>query len=149
MHNSAASNCDESLAQITVSNAPPLATVRRIEFDSLPGDAMQARAQRTLIVIAVLIGALDARAAQAAEWRYCLAVAAAQRTVYMSAPFPNDESMETIEAAFGRALDHALLQHDSVQCPRGDAQSIAAMKLQAIQFNQASGNKVVQLNWRP
>ncbi len=110
---------------------------------------MQARAQRTLIGIAVLIGALDARAAQAAEWRYCIAPSSAQRTIYMSTSFPNNESMETIEAAFGRALDRAMLQHDSVQCPRGDAQSIAAMKLQAIQFNQASGNKIVQLNWRP
>ncbi len=110
---------------------------------------MLTRAQRTLIGIAVLIGALNGRAAQAAEWRYCIAPSSAQRTIYMSAPFPNDEPMETIEAAFGRVLDQALLQHDSVQCPRGDAQSIAAMKLQAIQFNQASGNKVVQLNWRP
>ncbi len=97
----------------------------------------------------MLIGALHGRGAQAAEWRYCLAVSPAQHAVYMSTPFPADQSMETIEAEFGRVLDHALLQHDSVQCPRGDAQSIASMKLQAIQYNQASGNKVVQLNWRP
>jgi len=57
--------------------------------------------------------------------------------------------MEVLETAFGRALDSALLQHDSVQCPRGDAGSIADMKLQAIQFNQAKGNKVVQVNWQP
>jgi hypothetical protein len=48
----------------------------------------------------------------------------------------------------GRALDRAALQHDSVRCPRGNAQSIATMKLQAIQYNQAS-NKIIQLNCRP
>jgi len=105
--------------------------------------------QRTLFGLVLLLGALDCHAARAAEWRYCLAVAPAQHTVYMSAPFADDESMETTEAQFGHALDNALLQHDSVQCPLGNAQSITAMKLQAIQYNQASGNKVVQLNWRP
>jgi hypothetical protein len=102
------------------------------------------------IGIAVLIAAfLDGRAAQAAEWRYCLAPSSPQHTVYMSTPFPADSSMADIEAAFGRALDDAQLRHDSVQCPRGDAQAIAGMKVQAIQYSQASGNRVVQLNWRP
>ncbi len=110
---------------------------------------MQWRVVRTLVGFAVLVGGLHGRAAQAAEWRYCLAVSPAQHTVYMSAPFADDEPMETTEAQFGRALDNASLQHDSVQCPLGNAQSIAAMKLQAMQYNQASGNKVVQLNWRP
>jgi len=102
-----------------------------------------------LLGIALPIAGLSGPAAQAAAWRYCLAVSPARHTVYMSAPFADDEPMETTEAQFGRALDDASLQHDSVQCPLGNAQSIAAMKLQAIQYNQASGNKVVQLNWRP
>lgn len=102
-----------------------------------------------LLGLAVLIGGLYGHGAVAAEWRYCLAVSPAQHTVYMSAPFSNDESMETVESEFGGALDHAAVQHDSVQCPLGNAQSIAGMKAQAIQYNQASGNKVVQLNWRP
>ena len=102
-----------------------------------------------LLGIALLIAGLSGPAAQAAEWRYCLAVSPARHTVYMSAPFADNEPMETTEAPFGRALDSASLQHDSVQCPLGDAQSIAATSLQAIQYNQASGNKVVQLNWRP
>ncbi len=102
-----------------------------------------------LLGIALLIAGLSGPAAQAAEWRYCLADSPARHTVYMSAPFADDEPMETTEARFGRALDSASLQHDSVQCPLGNAQSIAAMRLQAIQYNQASGNKVVQLNWRP
>lgn len=96
-----------------------------------------------------MIGASYAGAAQAAEWRYCLAPSAARHTVYMSAPFPNQESMEALETTFGRALDRALLPHDAVQCPRGDAQSITAMKAQAIQYSQANGNKIVQINWRP
>lgn len=104
---------------------------------------------RRIFGIAVLLGILPAGAAQAAEWRYCLATVAARHTVYMSAPFANDEAMASVEAEFSQALDRGQLPHDSVQCPRGDAQTIAAMKAQAIQFNQASGNKVVQLNWRP
>jgi len=105
--------------------------------------------RRAIFAVGVLVGAMQCHAAHAAEWRYCIAPAPAQHTIYMSSPFASDESMEALEAAFGRALDRAALQHDSVQCPRGNAQSIAAMKLQAVQYNQASGNKVVQLNWRP
>jgi len=110
---------------------------------------MQRRLQRMLLGTVFLIGAWNGGAARAADWRYCLAVSPAQHTVYMSAPFSDDETMETVEAEFGSALDRALVQHDSVQCPLGNAQSIAGMKAQAIQYNQASGNKVVQLNWRP
>ena len=110
---------------------------------------MRSRLQRLLLGAVFLIGAWSCDGARAAVWRYCLAVSPAQHTVYMSAPFSDDEPMETTEASFARALDRALLQHDSVQCPLGNAQSIASMKSQAIQYNQASGNKVVQLNWRP
>ncbi len=102
-----------------------------------------------LLGLAFLIGGLCGHGALAAEWRYCLAVSPARHTVYMSAPFSDNELMETVESEFGRALDHASVQHDSVQCPLGNAQSILGMKAQAIQYNQASGNKVVQLNWRP
>lgn len=113
------------------------------------GHAMPNRLQWFLLGAAFLIGTWDGGSARAAEWRYCLAVAPAQHTVYMSAPFSDDQSMEAIESEFGSALDHAAMQHSSVQCPLGNAQSIASMKAQAIQYNQASGNKVVQLNWRP
>jgi hypothetical protein len=99
--------------------------------------------------LAVLIAGLGARPAWAAEWRYCIAAVPAQHKIYMSGVFPTDTPMEALEAGFGHALDRALIQHDSVQCPRGDQQSIAAMKLQAIQFNRDSGNKVVEFNWRP
>jgi hypothetical protein len=109
---------------------------------------MARRTHVTLIAIATLTS-LPLRAAQASDWRYCIAPAPAQHTIYMSAPFPTDETMDTIEAEFGRVLDHAMLQHESVQCPRGDADTIAGMKQQAIKYNEVSGNKVVQLNWRP
>ena len=108
---------------------------------------MQWLVKCALIAASFLVA--GARPARASEWRYCLAVSPRQHTVYMSAPFSDDESIETTEAAFGRALDRALVQHDSVQCPLGSAQSIAAMKTQAIQYNQANGNKIVQLNWQP
>jgi hypothetical protein len=126
----------------------------RWEIRFAAGDTMHWRRPKTLLGplfgMLLLVGGLDGHAAQAADWRYCLALAPRQHTVYMSAPFSDDESMETTEAAFGRALDRALVQHDSAQCPLGgNAQSIAAMKQQAIQYNRASGNKVVQLNWQP
>ncbi len=111
--------------------------------------AMRPRLPLRLLACAAFIGMFHARDAAATEWRYCLAVSPARHTVYMSPPFADDESMEVTEAEFGQALDHALLQHDSVQCPLGSAQSIAGMKSHAIQYNQASGNRVVQLNWRP
>ncbi|MGB7037183.1 MAG: hypothetical protein WBD71_16845 [Xanthobacteraceae bacterium] len=110
---------------------------------------MRRRLPLKLLAGAAFIGVLHAPAALAADWRYCLAVSPARHTVYMSPPFADDQSMETTEGEFAQALDHALLQHDAVQCPRGNAQSITTMKSQAIKFNQASGNKVVQLNWRP
>jgi hypothetical protein len=111
---------------------------------------MARRTQLTIIGMAVLAAsALHGSTAQASDWRYCIAPSPAQHTIYMSAPFPTDDAMETIESEFGQVLDHALLAHDSVQCPRGDADTIAGMKQQAIQYNEASGNKVVQLNWRP
>jgi hypothetical protein len=110
---------------------------------------MRLRLFPMLLGCAAAIGAFHARDARAAEWRYCLASSPARHTVYVSPPFADDQSMEATEAEFGEALDHAMLQHDAVQCPLGNAQSITTMKSQAIQYNQASGNKVVQLNWRP
>lgn len=110
---------------------------------------MRPRLPLRLLAGAALIGALHASAASAADWRYCLAVSPARHTVYMSPPFADNQPMESTEGEFSQALDHALLQHDAVQCPLGNAQSITTMKSQAIQYNQASGNKVVQLNWRP
>jgi hypothetical protein len=97
----------------------------------------------------LVVGAFHAPSAIAADWRYCLALSPGQHTVYMSTPFADEQSMEATEAEFGQALDRANLRHDTVQCPLGDAQSIAGMKSQAIQYNQANGNKVVQFDWRP
>jgi hypothetical protein len=36
-----------------------------------------------------------------------------------------------------------------VQCPLGNQETIATMRLQAMQFNRASGNKVVEFDWQP
>jgi hypothetical protein len=119
----------------------------RIRFAA--GDAVGGPTPQTLIWLAVVMACLHGRAAQAAEWRYCLALSPTQRTVYISAPFATDVAMETIEAEFGAALDRASVAHDAVQCPRGEAETVAAMKVQSIQYNQANGNKVVQMNWRP
>jgi hypothetical protein len=112
-------------------------------------EAMQRRVRQILLGLTFLMTTLGARAAHAADWRYCLAPSSGDRIVYVSTPFPEEEPLETIESAFGRALDYAHLRHDSVQCPRGDADTIAAMKVQTTEFNEASGSKVVQLNWRP
>jgi hypothetical protein len=118
-------------------------------FDSIAGDVLPERAQRLLILAAMLIGALKASTARAAEWRYCLAATPAQHKVYMSAPFQNNMTMETLEAAFGQALDRAQVQHDAVQCPRGDESTIAGMKAQAIHYSREVGDRVIDFNWRP
>ena len=102
-----------------------------------------------LLGLVLLMCGLCGHGAVAAEWRYCLAVSPAAHTVYMSPPFSENQPMEAVESEFGRALDRAAVQHDAVQCPLGNAQSIASMKAHAVKFNQESGNKVVQLNWRP
>jgi hypothetical protein len=110
---------------------------------------MAQRTLLTLIGIAAATAALRLSAAHASDWRYCIAPSPAQHTIYMSALFPSDETMETTEAEFGQVLDRAMLQHESVQCPRGEVDTIAGMKQQAIKYNEVSGNKIVQLNWRP
>jgi hypothetical protein len=96
---------------------------------------------------AVLSVSFPTRVAYADEWRYCLASSHAQRTIHMSQAFPTTESMTKLEAEFGRDLDRANLQYDSVQCPRGDQQSIANMRRQAIRLNRDTGNTVAEFVW--
>jgi hypothetical protein len=57
--------------------------------------------------------------------------------------------MNWLEVDFGRALDNAHIQYDSVQCPRGDTRLISTIRLQAIRYNRDSGNTVVELDWTP
>jgi hypothetical protein len=108
-----------------------------------------ARRTHTILIATAFLLPLPFGAARASDWRYCIAPSPAQHTIYMSALFPSDEAMETTEAEFGQVLDRAMLQHESVQCPRGEVDTIAGMKQQTIKYNEASGTKVVQLNWRP
>jgi hypothetical protein len=54
-----------------------------------------------------------------------------------------------ISAEFGRNLDLAHYQFDSVQCPRGDQEAISVLRLRAIRYNRESGNTVIELNRIP
>ena len=101
-------------------------------------------------MVSVAVVALAAGTAHAEDWRYCLAPLHAEHKVYMSAPFFTTKSMERLQDEFANALSRAGLRHDAVQCPRGNEQSIATMRVQAVRFNRDSGNAVVEFNrWNP
>jgi hypothetical protein len=98
---------------------------------------------------ALLIGVFNTPSASASEWRYCLASWHAQRTVYMSPFLSTDKSMETLQVEFGHNLDRAGYQFDSIQCPRGDQQTISVLRLRAMRYNRETGNTVIEPHWIP
>lgn len=105
----------------------------------------------TRLVATAAAAALVVQAAQAEEWRYCLAPQRSEHKVYMSEPFAAAKSMERLQDEFAAALVRAGLRHGAVQCPRAaDEQSIEVMRAQAVRFNRDSGNTVVEFDrWRP
>jgi ABC-type sugar transport system substrate-binding protein len=110
----------------------------------------RASARTAIAAIAVAAVALAAGTARAEDWRYCLAPLRAEHKVYISVPFFTTKSMERLQDEFASALARAGLRHGAVQCPRGDEQSIAAMRTQAARFNRESGNAVVDFDrWDP
>jgi hypothetical protein len=112
------------------------------------GSRMSARA--AIAAIALMAVGLAAGSARAQDWRYCLAPLRAEHKVYISAPFVTAKPMERLQDEFASALAHAGVRHGAVQCPRGDEQSIAAMRAQAERFNRESGNAVVDFDrWDP
>ncbi|HLH87048.1 MAG TPA: hypothetical protein VKX28_01215 [Xanthobacteraceae bacterium] len=119
-------------------------TSRRFHYPALGRTIL-----RTIAAAGALVTLL-AGAARADDWRYCLAPLHAEHKVYMSAAFPTVKSMERLQDEFGNALSRAGVRHGAVQCPRGDEQSIEAMRTQATRFNRESGNTVVEFNrWNP
>ena len=105
---------------------------------------------RSMVPAASVAGLLGIAPAQAEDWRYCLTTLASGHRVYVSVSFPTAKSMERLQDEFAGALARAGIQHGAVQCPRGDAQSIAIMRGQAVRFNRDSGNTVVVFDhWRP
>jgi len=107
-------------------------------------------ARRSIAAVGTVCAALATATAHAQDWRYCLAPLHAEHKVYISAPFVTAKSMERLQDEFANALSRAGLRHGAVQCPRGDEQSIAVMRLQAARFNRESGNAVVEFDrWNP
>jgi len=101
-------------------------------------------------MVRIALVVLAAGSAHAQDWRYCLAPLHAEHKIYISAPFFTAKSMERLQDEFASALSRAGLRHGAVQCPRGDEQSIAVMRLQAARFNRESGNAVVEFDrWAP
>jgi hypothetical protein len=89
-------------------------------------------------------------AAQAAEWRFCIAPDSQERRIYITAPFLTAVSMETMESGFHQALARANRHHDSVQCPTGPGeQAVRAMRAHADDFNRQLGTEVVPVDWKP
>ncbi len=89
-------------------------------------------------------------AAQAAEWRFCIAPDNQERRIYITAPFLTAVSIETMESGFHQALERANRHHDSVQCPTGSGeQAVRAMRQHADDFNRQLGTEVVPVDWKP
>jgi hypothetical protein len=106
------------------------------------------RRAEILAGLVLLIALPHAEAAE--EWRYCLAPAQAAHKVYISGLFQTNGAMDTVEAAFGRALSQLGVEHDGVQCPRAASQAaLSAMQQYAIGFNHERGNRAVKLDWKP
>lgn len=90
------------------------------------------------------------QAAAAAEWRFCIAPANAERKIYITAPFLAATPMEAMEHGFDQALVRSNRRHDSVQCPTGpDEPTVRAMRQHADDFNRQMGNEVVPVDWKP
>jgi hypothetical protein len=97
--------------------------------------------------LAVVLTIAFTQTASATEWRYCLASAYKQNTIYFSAAFASNAGEESADSAFERKLGQAGLSHDSVQCPRADNETeIMEMFRYAIDYNQKIGNKIVYVN---
>jgi len=96
---------------------------------------------------ALAAGILAAQPASAAEWRYCLASYHSERTIYISQVFQTDRAMDLLQHDFAHHLDQTHRSFESIQCPRGEQQTIATLRLQAIRYNRDSGNAVIELGW--
>jgi hypothetical protein len=103
----------------------------------------------TLVGTALMTCGTAAYAANPLDWRYCIAPEPARHAIYLSPVFASAAPMDTLESAFASELDSAHMQHEAVQCPRGDADAIGSMRQHAIEFNEQAGNRVVQLDWMP
>lgn len=97
-----------------------------------------------IFLIAVL------QTASAAEWRYCLAPSGDEHKVYFSGAFTTNADAWTTDGAFEKALIHAGLRYDDVQCPRGDDENAIMTMLQdAVAYNRTAGRKIIYVHWEP
>ena len=101
--------------------------------------------------ITALAWSASGGSAQAAEWRYCLALSQAEQRVYMSYPFQcATDDFQKLERVLRESLTRAGVPVDTVQCPRGgDERSILAMRDHAIAFNRQTQITAVDVKWRP
>jgi hypothetical protein len=105
---------------------------------------------RRLFVVTTLIALSAAPAAEAAEWRYCLARAPAAHRLMLSRIGHSVLTITEAETAFGRVLDDAGIAHDAVLCPRaGDQSTIESAEAQAIRFNELEHYAPSVIDWSP
>lgn len=89
-------------------------------------------------------------AAEAAEWRYCLARAPAAHRLMLSRIGHSSLTITEAEIAFGRVLDEAGIAHDAVLCPRAaDESTIESAEAQAIRFNELDHYAPSVIDWSP
>ncbi|HZT25170.1 MAG TPA: hypothetical protein VFA57_05645 [Pseudolabrys sp.] len=88
-------------------------------------------------------------AAQANAWSFCIAVADAQKRIYVSTLFPFT-APGSAEPGFAVALARQQIPHDAVQCPRADdEQTAVTMRDHAIEVNRLWGRDVINFRWSP
>ncbi len=105
---------------------------------------------RTLALPLLLATLLPAPAAQASDWRYCLARIPAAHQLVLSRAGQTASSIDDVERAFSHVLERAGITHDAVLCPRGaDQASIDAAIAQAIAYNRLEHFTPVTIDWSP
>ncbi|MBN9063092.1 MAG: hypothetical protein BGP06_08660 [Rhizobiales bacterium 65-9] len=86
--------------------------------------------------------------AEAADFRYCLALDRPETTAYFSAIFETKAPLESVERAFAQELDRRALSHRVVSCPRsGDGDSAVVARQSAIAYNRRQGKSTFDVDW--
>jgi hypothetical protein len=87
-------------------------------------------------------------AAQAQDWRYCVAQDEEGRRVFVTPAFETDETIDALEKAFNLYLDRAAVGHRWGICPRAPTREMALEDIEAAaRYNHAMGLARQDVGW--
>jgi hypothetical protein len=87
-------------------------------------------------------------AAEAPDWRYCVAQDEEGRRVFVTPAFETDETIDTLEKAFNGFLDRAAVPHRWGICPRAPTREMALEDIEAAaRYNRALGFARQDVGW--